>query len=139
MKKRSRIAKTIDLNTQDDRKSLLLDNFERYGSNAFKCRIKVNSFGFSCDRPFIFDNAKEVLSKLRELNENLTGFVKLEEEYEENNVTISIDKAGHVKIAGFLIDYERGQELKFSFITDQTILPKLVKDFEILIDEVKNS
>ena len=48
-----------------------------------------------------------------------------------SNVTLSMDRTGHVKVEGLIFDNAMEQSLTFAFEADQSTLPPLISGLKI--------
>jgi hypothetical protein len=125
---------TIELDTKDDAQQLVFKDIKNFGSAGCRCRILVSSYGFMCDRPFEFNNVGQFLKDLRKMHEELTGEARLSQEYEDNFVELKVDGLGRIYVRGQVVHYaDIDQSLEFGFVTDQTCLARLIRDFEKLV------
>jgi hypothetical protein len=131
---------SIDLKTNDDRFVLQMRNIEDVGGECFRCDLFVRSGGFSCRRPFYFDDSHfpDAVASLRQMNTGTIGEATIKARWEDDYLTFQSDKLGHVFVTGELFEYaDFSQSLKFGFVTDQTVLGPLVRDLESLLSERK--
>ena len=125
----------IVFDTKDADKYIALKDIENFKSAGCRALLVVNSNGFMCNRRFEFDNAKEFLEKIVLMNKSLNGEAILGEGFSENFIRLSASKFGHIDIEGSILRYgEVDQKLEFGFRTDQTLLQKLINDFEKFIN-----
>ena len=125
---------TIEFDTKDDRKKVVLKNIENFKSAGCRARLVVNSNGFMCDRPFEFDNAEEFLKEIKSIRVTLKGEAKLHEGNSDNYILLKASKLGHVEIKGQVFKFDDiDQLLEFGFVTDQTCLDALISDFSRLV------
>lgn len=50
-----------------------------------------------------------------------------------SNVTVSMDRTGHVKVEGLIFDNAMGQSFTFAFEADQSTLPPLISGLKNMI------
>ena len=132
------IVKTIELRTNDERQVLRLANVEKLSNGTgYRCELFVRSGGFSCDRPFYFDDSHfpDAVASLRQMNSGRVGQALIKSQWESDYLCFRNDELGHVVVTGEIIEYtDPPQSLKFAFETDQTILTTLIADFELLLN-----
>ena len=130
------IAEQIDLQTQHPEQILSLRQVERLSRDDYCCTLVVQSHGFGCIRPFYFGDShlSDLLKALHRMDEGKVAAAALTAEYEEPYVKFESNDRGHVFVSGELIEYTppRNQVLRFSFRTDQTVLPRLIADLQEL-------
>ncbi len=96
--------------------------------------ISVTSYDFSAKTMLDIDvrDLAEFAVRLNELYERLNGSARLTVPYvDECYIEFSADKAGHIRVGGFLDNGNRfgfTQKLQFQNEIDQTALKKLAKD-----------
>jgi len=135
MKIRANNMVTIEFDTKDNHKKVVLKDIENFKSAGCRARLIVNSNGFMCDRPFEFDNTEEFLDKIKSIKDTLQGEAKLSEGYSDNYILLKASSLGHIEITGQVFKFDDiDQSLEFGFVTDQTCLDALVSDFSKLVE-----
>lgn len=67
------------------------------------------------------------------MQQTMEGEAVLRHQFEEDTISFTVDHLGHVVVTGFLVERsERPQELRFCFVTDQTVLGPLFEQFRSL-------
>ena len=131
-------ADLIELKTNDADKVVRLSTVEKYpDGSGYRCELFVLSTGFSCDRPFYFDDVALSFAapELQKMAAGTPGKVIIKGEYEEDFLEIRSNVKGHVWVSGEICEHsESDQRLKFRFRTDQTILLPLARDLLRLQD-----
>lgn len=126
----------IDLRTNDDSKLLRMKDIEKLAPDGYRCVLCVRSRGFSCERPFYFDDSSfpDAVAALRSMNASLSGEATISARWEEDFIRIEANEFGHVTVSGKFVEHaEIPQLLEFGFQTDQTVLGPLIRDFEKLL------
>ena len=119
----------LKTNTEDPKLEFL--NIEKYDDNSgFGATIHVLSNGFSVKVFFAFEqwSMEEFISQLEKCDLTLSGQATLKPQWDNCHIAFTIKSGGQVVVSGFL--YQSEQELKFEFVTDQTCLSPLIKDFK---------
>ena len=128
----------ITLPTNDEAKVLRFVELEKFADGSgYRCRLIVTSAGFSCDRPFYFDDPHltTALSLLQQMDAGHAAEATIKGEYEPDFVRFRRNDLGHVIVSGELFEQsELPQSIKFCFRTDQTVLGELVRGFKILLN-----
>ena len=58
---------------------------------------------------------------------------KIKGRWERDFIEFEMNKLGHVAVRGEIFEHsESPQSLKFYFVTDQTVIPRLLRDLEAL-------
>ncbi len=128
--------KLIELQTNDDRFTLRMVNLEKFPDGGFYCELHVRSDGFSCQRPFYFDDSHlpDAVTNLRQMDADHVGQATLKARWEDDFVTFRSDKLGHVFVTGEVFEHaDPSQSMKFGFRTDQTVIGPLVRSLEKLV------
>ena len=118
--------------------ALALRNVRSLGDGeAFECLLDLRSGGFALQREFWFEQADlvEFVKRLRKMDGELAGDAELRTRYEDNFVRIEVSsRAGEVTVSGVVREYGSiDQQLRFKFITDQTVLRPLADDLSTLV------
>jgi hypothetical protein len=128
----------IELRTNDEAAVLRMSNAETFAANgSYRCDLFVRSKGFSCERPFYFDDAHfpGAIDALRKMNDGRVGEALIAGQWETDYIRFASDELGHVLVAGELTEHGfEPQSLRFAFLTDQTVLSPLTRDFERLLN-----
>lgn len=126
----------IHLETHDERRKLSLINITDSGAETFECIAIVKSGWLECNRQFFFGRyyAEAFLKSLIKMNSTFNGVAELKAEYEDQVITFTCNKLGRVVVSGEFIEHSMlSQTMEFRFETDQTVLPGLIKKFELLL------
>jgi hypothetical protein len=122
----------IALQTNDDSKILRMHDFERFeDGSGYRCSLVIRSGGFSCARPFYFDDSHfpDAITALQQMDAGHPGEAMLKGRWEDDHIRFVRNDLGHVTVTGQLHEHsELPQLLKFGFRTDQTVLRPLVCD-----------
>jgi hypothetical protein len=128
----------IELETHDETKQLRLSSIERFGDGSgYRCNLFVRSRGFSCERPFYFDDSHfpDAIKALRAMHAGRPGEALIKGAWEDDYLKFVSNDMGHVFVSGELFEHaDPPQSLKFSFRTDQTVLGPLLRDLKPLKD-----
>ncbi|MDO8289861.1 MAG: hypothetical protein Q7T44_11650 [Parvibaculum sp.] len=130
----------IELATNDPLKSLVLQDIEKLddghehepGNNHYVCNLVVVSDWLRFHIRFYFQKRylTEALENLIGMSQGVAGEAIIKEEYETTYIGFRMDKLGHVTVFGAVLQGPDDQTVKFSFNTDQTILPSLISDLK---------
>lgn len=130
------VIELLELRTNDPTKVVRFLQVEKFADGSgYRCDLTVLSRGFSCTRPFYFDDASlsVALKTLRAMAAGAKGACVIHGQWEEDCLRFETDHLGHVRVSGELFEHsELAQSLKFAFCTDQTILSPLVRELEVL-------
>jgi len=139
MKMSNEFAETpdiVELRTNDSTKIVRLAHIQKFhDGSGYRCELTIVSGGFSCVRPFYFDDDSlvDALAKLDEMDAGRPESTTIRCRWEEEFLQIGSNDMGHVFVSGEIIEYsERPQRLKFAFQTDQTVLGPLIRDLQAL-------
>ena len=128
----------IRLQTNDDTKVLRFVELEKFDDGSgYRCRVIASSGGFSCDRPFYFDDSSlpTAVARLQHMEAGQVTDAIIKGEREPDHVGFHRNALGHVIVSGELYEQsELPQSIKFCFKTDQTILAALVRDLRMLLN-----
>ncbi len=123
MKVKVDIHKSIELQTNDADKILILSGFEKLGGDSIKCHIILKSRRFGYDGSVTFDNILVFINAIETMGNELKGSAELKEDYNDNFIKFEITNLGHVIVSGTFVEYsEHSQNMSFEFKTDQTCL-----------------
>ena len=132
------VADMIELQTYDAAKLVRLSHVEKFGDGSgYRCELTVASNGFSCQRPFFFDDMAvgEAVPALRKMAATLFGKCIIKEQWEDDYLALEVDDMGHVLVSGEIFEHsEFSQRLKFAFRTDQTVLLPFANELQLLLD-----
>jgi hypothetical protein len=132
------VVEVIELQTNDSTRVVRLSQIEKYrDGSGYQCELTVFSAGFSCKRPFYFDDValSVAVPELQKMATGTPGNVILKGQWEEDFLQLRSNAMGHVWVSGEIIEHsEFDQRLKFAFRTDQTILGPLERELRILHD-----
>ena len=133
------LSKSMDihLETHDERRQLSLINVTDSGAETFECRAIVKSGWLECNRQFFFGRyyAEEFLKSIIKMNSTFNGTAELKAEYEDQAIVVTCNKMGRVVVSGVFVEHSMlSQTMEFGFETDQTVLPGLIKQFELLLE-----
>ena len=125
---------TLSIKTGKNRASLILKELEYLGAEGIRCILELESNGFSCSRPFAFDNDEYFLAKLREVCNDRNGNAELTNLYEESTIKIEPANAGGMIVSGMIVD-EDGlyQALEFAFSADEKLIQNFLAEFEKMV------
>jgi hypothetical protein len=134
---------TITLATNTADPHLEFRDLRRFSDGSgFTCQLLVRSHGFFAQRPFYFSDRsfRAALPALREMDLNLQGEARLEEDWEHDQFLLfEMHAQGHVFVSGQLVLLDGGSNrLSFSFQTDQTCLAPLIHSLELFSDAPRN-
>jgi len=126
---------TIILATHSSDPALELRGVQRFADGSgFSSRMFVRCHGFSAERPFYFSENSfgKALENLREMNKELKGEARFEEDFEHDQyLDFSMRPLGHVLVTGHLVLLSgETNRLSFAFMTDQTVLAPLISALE---------
>jgi hypothetical protein len=127
----------IVLETNNERRQLALRNVHHSGAETFECSAMITSGWLTLNRQFYFGRyyAEAFMASLKEMNEKFDGSAELRAEYEDQFIVVSCSKLGRVIVTGEFIEHsEIAQSVVFGFQTDQTVLPGLIRQFEVLLE-----
>jgi hypothetical protein len=131
------VTEIIELKTNDTTKVVRLSHVEKFcNGSGYRCDLAVVSGGFSCLRPFYFDDLalSVAVPALREMAAGAEGKCVIKGQWEEDFLQIEANEMGHVWVSGEILEHsEFDQRLKFAFRTDQTILSHLANDLQVLV------
>jgi hypothetical protein len=132
------ILEVLEIQTNDPKKIVRLSQVKKFGDGSgYACQLTVLSGGFSCERPFYFDDAS-LLVAVPELDKMATGSPSsavIKGRWEDDFIQIRSNAIGRVWVSGEIFEHsEYDQRLKFCFRTDQTILTPLARDLRTLQD-----
>lgn len=124
----------IVFKTNDTDKEVILKDIDNYHSTGYRCLLIVNSNGFMCRRQFEFENVDVFIRNLKNMQSSLSGEARLSEEYSDNYIQLKLTTLGKIELSGVITKFEEvDQMLEFGFMTDQTLLNELIRDFDKLI------
>ena len=123
------IAEQIELQTHDRAKVVRLVAVEKFkDGSGYRCDLHVRSRGFSCDRPFYFDDVTlaEAVGSIQRMMSGTAGHAIIKGQWETDFLRLESNEMGHVVVSGEITEHSEYQQcLVFSFRTDQTILGPL--------------
>lgn len=130
------IIDTLELQTNDPAKVVRLSRIKRYSDGSgYSCELTIVSGGFSCRRPFVFDDAalSAAVPQLQKMATAAPGTAIIKGQWEQDFLQIESNALSHVTVSGEVFEHsEFDQRLKFAFQTDETILAPLVEDLQTL-------
>jgi len=130
------VTEIIELQTNDAAKIVRLSHVEKFrNGSGYGCDLSVVSGGFSCRRPFFFDDValNEAVPALGKMATTLSGKCIIKGQWEEDYLALEVNDMGHVLVSGEIFEHsEYGQRLKFAFRTDQTVLLPLARELQLL-------
>lgn len=129
------VAGSIELRTNDPSKIVRLAEIEKFHDGGYRSHLTVVSGGFTCARPFDFDDAALAVAipLLRDMATGAAGKCMVKGLREDSNIRIESNELGHVVVSGKIVEHsERVQSLEFVFRTDQTILAPLANELNCL-------
>ena len=124
----------VRLSTNDSLKLLVLSNFNGNQKQPYQCDLRIKSGAFGFDGRFWFDNFLNFISAIDGMDEKLTGFAELKEDYKDQYIKLEMSNLGHVLVSGS-IEQHSGitQSLEFGFRTDQTCLSTFSRDLREIV------
>lgn len=95
----------------------------------YTLNIKVKSGEFAGASNFCVskDNILSAIEALSMMNEKLTGHCKISDNDSDSHITFEIDKFGHMRMTGQIGGSHEEHYMNFEYITDQTVLNKLIQ------------
>lgn len=134
----SKLLGEIELQTNDAHAVVRLSFIEKFHDwSGYRCTLAVVSGGFSCTRPFYFDEValSLVVPELERMASGASGKCIIKGQWEQDYIQLESNTKGHVVVTGELFENaEIAQQLKFGFRTDQTVLLPFAKDLRVLQD-----
>jgi len=126
---------SIVLATHTNDPAMVFRDLRRFSDGSgFTCELDVCSQGFAAKRPFYFTERsfRSALQSLRNMERELTGEARFEEEWEHHQfLQLAMASHGHVVVSGRLcLLSDVPNELSFAFQTDQTCLGPLIHALE---------
>jgi hypothetical protein len=121
----------LELQTNDPAKVVRFAEVCKFRDGGYTCQLEVMSGGFSCRRPFYFDDGSlnKAIGELETMLTGRPGKFLLKEVYELDWVGFELNDVGHVFVSGEINELaDMRQQLQFWFRTDQTVLPRLRRD-----------
>ena len=131
--------KTIEF-VHDPSHYIRIQSIEKFDDGSgFRSVINMQSGSFSClDHPFYFDQMKQFLKDLLNLDRRLKGQAETGPKYEPEFIRFEATKLGHITVNGLLQEHgEHQQILRFSFETDQSYLPPFLKSIEATLKSLE--
>ena len=132
------VAEKIELQTHDRAKVIQLVSVQKFtDGSGYRCDLHVCSGGFSCDRPFYFDDVAlaDALGSIQRMMSGMAGHAIIKGEWETDFLRLESNEMGHVVVSGEITEHSEYQQcLVFSFRTDQTILGPLNDELRRLQD-----
>jgi hypothetical protein len=126
----------IELQTHLESAALRISQIRRFtDGSGYACLVSVRSGGFSCERPFHFDdwNLGNAIAAFQSMVAGTPGEAALRGQWEPDIIQFKMDDLGHVIVSGELFEHtELTQSLKFAFRTDQTVLGPLMRDLSLV-------
>lgn len=110
---------------------------KRDDGSGYSCEIEVASGGFSCRRPFSFDDTSLslVLPAIEGMIAGRAGATVIKERFEPDFLEIRASQTGQVTVSGEIYDSgDVDQRLRFSFRTEPRVLAPLARDLRALRD-----
>ncbi|MEO8234765.1 MAG: hypothetical protein ABI549_05070 [Flavobacterium sp.] len=128
------IQNIIELRTNSENKILWFKTKYLVQIN-FTFNIIVFSDGFSGNSHFCVtrDQLEQLNNQLDNMHSNLSGSTMLKDNDSDSFIKFTIASNGNLKIQGQLGGSHEDHLIKFKFLTDQTCLPPLIRDFKILL------
>ena len=129
----------IELATNDADKLLVLEDIERFSDGSgYMAHLRVHSTWLTFTHKFSFHELRliDAISNLTKMAKGEPAAAKLMGEWESDFLQVELNDLGHVYVTGE-IGYEGGpdfQHVSFSFRTDQTVVPPLLRDLTMLLD-----
>ena len=128
----------VELRTHTSNPSLAFRDLHRWPSSpplpaGWRATLVVRSGPFAAELPFYFDEGvlDEFVVALGEMDRALRGQAILQTPNEEPCIRVVVGQGGQVTVSGLVVqEHGAGQRLEFGFITDQTVLAPLARDWE---------
>ena len=121
--------RTLELRTHDPDAQLRFCEIERFeDGSGYACVLEVESRGFSGRSSFYFEEPglRSFLDGLSRLDNLEVAEAMLKGQWDSDFVRFSSDARGRCMVQGQLSEQsDLGQELRFAFCTDQTVLQHL--------------
>src|ERR1043166_9360583 len=115
-----------------------MSGVERFSdASGYVCSLSVRSgvFGLHGYR-FYFDGLDRFLRDLQRVYDTLSGIARLQTASGEPFIEFAAAPSGHIHVQGHILTYDgRGEQLCFSFTTDQTFLPPFISSVETVLHE----
>ena len=121
---------------------LRLSEIERYSDGyGYGSLLSVRSGAFSLHGyRFSFEGLERFLRDLQRLYKSLSGAARLQTSLEDPYIELTGEQLGHVRVHGYIITYmQHREELRFSFMADQTFLPPLISSVEAAVRETQKT
>lgn len=124
---RSQHTLTLQGNRQE---CVILSAIDHHGHGACRCKIDVQSSGFSCQQAFNFDNDEYFLAKLREVLRTQSADAELLDMQSDNFLKIQAIDTSSLLVSGLILE-ERPftQSMEFAFATDYEKLARFTSEF----------
>ncbi len=128
------IDKVFELKTHDPSKSLIF-SLKYLVQLHFTFKLSVKSGVFSGESSFCIskEELKKSLKKLEESYSQLSGEVKLQDYDSDAFLSFLFEKDGRIIVSGQVGGTFSDHNLKFTFSTDQTVIPPFLTDIEALL------
>ncbi|NTS44001.1 hypothetical protein HRG84_24190 [Flavisolibacter sp. BT320] len=100
------------------------------------CSVEILSHNFSAKGYVYISTAQfyELYEQLKRSYQSLSGTAKVGSYENDFSAELIFDGLGHISVQGFYSN-EYGNELKFSFETDQTYIKQLISDLANIVDK----
>jgi hypothetical protein len=127
----------VEISVQPNKK-ITLSSFEKFKDGSGGAFLEVKSGRFSYyNETFYFDDLARFTEELKQMYELLSGSTELRFHYESEYIKFEAKSLGHIEITGEFLEYDQIQQrLTFGFEIDQSYLPSLIRQLEIVVQEV---
>lgn len=134
----SKLLQEIELQTNDAHAVVRFSYIEKFNDGSgYRCTLTIVSGGFTCTRPFYFDDVALSLAEpeLGRMATGTSGKCIIKGQWDQDYIQLESNAKGHVVVTGEVFENaEIDQRLKFGFRTDQTVLLPFAKNLRVLQD-----
>ncbi|MFH0897949.1 MAG: hypothetical protein V1855_00020 [bacterium] len=101
-------------------------------NDYFHLMIQIKSGMFSGASEFCISkgNIIKIIKTLKNMHETLKGSCVISDFDSDGHITIEMQKLGHICISGQMGGTHQDHYMTFKFMTDQSILPNLIKNLK---------
>jgi len=126
--------KQPELSLSSKTASLKLTNIDYLGGGAYQCRLLIESSGFSCDRPFGFDNDEYFVSKARDVMNTESAEADLMDLQADSYIRLKPFENASILVSGFIVEETNvTQSIEFAFTVSKQTASQFVADFEHMV------
>ena len=122
----------LQTNTETERLSFAT-RYLVYENFTFSLTSLSNSFCGTSHFCVRRDEIEKFCNELSKIHSFLTGSARLDDNDSNGFVFFEIEQNGHLNVIGQIGGSHEDHYMKFKFQTDQTCIPKLVRDFKTLL------